>query len=324
MPDKSQSIEQLKIVFLGTPDFACPILRELANDARFQVLAVITQEDKKTGRKQILTPPPVKTLANELKIEVYQPIKLNKDKQLIEKLNNLKPDFLVVVAYGQILSQNILNIPKIAPINIHGSILPKYRGASPIETCLLNGDKTAGISIMKMVLEMDAGPYYTQYWLNIDPQDNNVTLRDKLSKLASQKLPDDLIKIAKVDIIPTAQEPRNISFSHKIIKEDGLVDATILTASEIYNRFRAYYSWPGIYLKVKGKNLKLLEILPVDNREIDEFNLNAQPGLFQTNASNIYLGTAKGLIKISKLQLEGKNPLNTFEFLAGNRQLLLP
>lgn len=316
-------LEQIKIVFLGTPDFACPILKTLNQDQRFKVLAVITQEDKKVGRKQLLTPPPVKNLATELGLTFYQPLKLNKDSELIESIRAMQPDFLVVVAYGQILSQKVLDLAKICSINVHGSILPKYRGASPIETSLLNGDKVAGISIMKMALEMDAGPYYTQYKLNIDFSDNSQTLREKLSQLAARHLPDDLIRIAKVEILATAQDPRDISFSHKIAKEDGLVSPINESVEQIYNKFRAYYIWPGIYIKVKNKNLKLLDLIPATNEEIDFLSLFAEPGAFNVSAGQIFLGCQNGLMKINKLQLEGKKPLNAWEFLAGNKSLLM-
>ncbi len=316
-------LEQIKIVFLGTPDFACPILKALHQDQRFKILAVITQEDKKVGRKQLLTSPPVKTLAMELGLTVYQPLKLNKDNELIESIKAMQPDFLVVVAYGQILSQKVLDLPKICPINVHGSILPKYRGASPIESSLLNGDKVAGISIMKMTLEMDAGPYYTQYKQQIDFTDNSQTLREKLSLLAAKHLPDDLIRITKVEILATAQEPKDISFSHKIAKEDGFVSPINESVEQIYNKFRAYYIWPGIYINVKNKNLKLLDLVPATNEEIDTLSLSAEPGTFNISAGQIFLGCQNGLLKITKLQLEGKNPLNAWEFLAGNKALLM-
>lgn len=316
-------LEQIKIVFLGTPDFACPILKALHQDQRFKILAVITQEDKKVGRKQVLTPPPVKSVAQELGLTVYQPLKLNKDSELIESIKAMQPDFLVVVAYGQILSQKVLDLPKICPINIHGSILPKYRGASPIETSLLNGDKITGISIMKMVLEMDAGPYYTQHKLNVEPFDNSQTLREKLSQLAAKHLPDDLLRIAKVEILATAQEPRDISFCHKIAKEDGLISPVNESVEQIHNKFRAYYIWPGVYMKVKDKTLKLLDLAPATYEEIDSLNLSADPGAFNISAGQIFLGCQNGIIKINRLQLEGKNALNAWEFLAGNKSLLI-
>jgi len=306
--------EKINIVFLGTPEFACPFLEKLATDSRFEVKAVITQEDKPVGRKKLLTPSPIKELSQKLYLSLFQPIKLNKDIDLLSNLEKIAPDFFVVVAYGQILSSKVLQIPKIKAINVHGSILPKYRGASPIEQALLNGDSITGLSIMEMVKAMDAGPVYQKLELPITESDNNQSLRKKLSELGALQLPDLLIKIKSGQLSAQAQEETKASYCQKINKEDGHINPTQQTAQEIINRGRAYSIWPGIYLKQKEKTLKLIQI---------ELNNSASPtpGHFEIINNQLFLGTKKGTLEIKTLQLEGKTIQDTKNFLSGNRQL---
>ena len=306
--------EKINIVFLGTPEFACPFLEKLATDSRFEVKAVITQEDKPVGRKKLLTPTPIKELSQKLHLPIFQPIKLNKDPNLLDYLEKLSPDFFVVVAYGQILSSKVLQIPKIKAINVHGSILPKYRGASPIEQALLNGDSITGLSIMEMVKAMDAGPVYQKLELPITESDNNQSLRKKLSELGASQLPNLLIQILKGDLSATPQTEALVSFCQKISKEDGCINPTQQTAQEIINMAKAYSTWPGIYLKQKEKNLKLIQI---------ELNNSASPtpGHFEISNNQLFLGTKKGTLEIKTLQLEGKTVQDTKNFLSGNKQL---
>lgn len=307
--------QPIKIVFLGTPEFSCPFLSQLANDSRFDLLAVITQEDKKIGRKQILTPPPVKQLAIQLNLPIFQTEKLNKDFLIIDKIKELQPDFLVVIAFGQILSTEILAIPKIKAINVHGSILPKYRGASPIEQVLLNGDSKTGLSVMEMVKAMDAGPVYQTYELPISTEDNNQILREKLSKLGSEKLPSTLIEIYNGTLQSHSQIDSEATFCNKISKEDGLINPTIDSAETIFNKYRAFSNWPGLYLKIQNKILKLHKV------NISEQKL--PPGKFQFDNQNIYLGTTTKAIQIVELQLEGKTQQSSKVFLQGNSNLFI-
>lgn len=306
---------KINIVFLGTPDFACQFLEKLNQNSDFQVLAVITQEDKPFGRKKELKSPPIKELAQKLQIPVYQPEKLNKDIKLINWLKSQNPDFLVVIAYGQILSQEVLDIPKISAINVHGSILPKYRGASPIEQSLLNGDLKTGLSIMEMVKKMDAGDIYQILEQEIDPEDNNITLRQKLSKLGSEKLPNILMNIAQNKIPKKAQIESEATYCQKIEKLDGFINPSLETASQIFNKYRAYYSWPGIFIKVKEKNLKLLNI-----KKSGKSILSVK---FQIDKNQLFLGCKEGALEILELQLEGKNKQKTENFLSGNKNLFI-
>jgi methionyl-tRNA formyltransferase len=306
--------EKINIVFLGTPEFACPFLEKLATDSRFQVKAVITQEDKPVGRKKLLTPSPIKELSQKLNLPLFQPIKLNKDLDLLSNLEKIAPDFLVVVAYGQILSNKVLQIPRIKAINVHGSILPKYRGASPIEQALLNGDSITGLSIMEMVKAMDAGPIHQILELPIADNDNNQSLRKKLSEFGASQLPDLLIQIKKGELSAIPQNETLTSYCKKINKEDGNVNPTQQTAQEIINHWKAYSTWPGIFLKQKEKTLKLIQI------ELNN-TISPTPGNFEIINNQLFLGTKKGTLEIKTLQLEGKTIQDTKSFLSGNKQL---
>jgi methionyl-tRNA formyltransferase len=304
----------LKIVFLGTPEFACPTLQALLKDSRFEVMAVITQEDKKVGRKQELTASPVKKLAMENSLPVFQPVKLSRDQELIDHLKELKPDFLVVVAYGQIVSQKVLDIPTYKPINIHGSILPKYRGASPIEQTLLNGDAEAGISIMEMTLKMDQGPVYEIHKISLTEEDNNPLVREKLSSLGAEKLPDCLLRIARGEIVPQVQDENLATYCQKISKEDGLISPAQDKAATIINKLRAFTPWPGIFLNLQGKKLKI-------NRARSTQSASTEPGKFDIKNKQLFLHCQDFQIEILELQLEGKNNQPASTFLLGNTAL---
>jgi methionyl-tRNA formyltransferase len=306
--------DQTTIVFLGSPGFACPFLETLAADPRFLIQAVISQEDKPAGRKKILTPTPVKALAQQLNLPVFTPEKLNRDELLLEKIKKLKPDFLLVVAYGQILNQRVLNLPSIKSINVHGSILPKYRGASPIEQALLAGDRETGLSIMEMSLKMDTGAVYTVIRENIQPDDNNQTLRQRLSAKGAAEIGEILLKIKEGKLSAAPQDDSQASYCQKISKTDGLINPLEQTASAVYNRFRAFWGWPGIYLHHRSKSIKLLEIKTIDR--------TITPGQFEIIDNQIFLGCREGSIQILQLQPEGKNPQTAEVFLRGNLHLL--
>lgn len=307
-------LEKIKIVFLGTPDIACPFLEKLAQDHRFQLQAVITQEDKPFGRKKILTPPPVKITATQLSLPIFQPIKLNKDEALLQHLTELAPDFLVVVAYGQILNKKVLSLPKLKPINVHGSILPLYRGASPIEQALLNGDKKTGLSIMEMEIKMDTGPVYKILECPISDSDDNNSLRKKLSEQGSAQLPDILVNIFEKKLTAQPQDESSATYCQKISKQDGLIHPLQLTSEQILNRLRAFSTWPGIFLNLQEKNLKLTKLSLNSDHHLS-------PGQFQILQNRLFLGCQTGTLEILELQMEGKNIQNTASFLNGHRQL---
>ncbi len=240
------------VIFAGTPDFSCPALESLIQDDRFNVKAVISQKDKPIGRKQIVMPTPVKRFALKYGIPIFQPEKLNEIK---EKIGEIKPDFFVVIAYGQIIPEAILKIAK-WNINLHGSILPKYRGASPIQSALLNGDKETGLSVMNIEKKMDAGAVYRTYKIHILPEDNSETVFNKLMDL-SKYLPEDLNEIAN-GLEPIPQDESIATYCKKIEKKDGEIDFENEIAEEIFNKMKAFTPWPGVFFIHNGKRVKIL------------------------------------------------------------------
>lgn len=237
------------VVFLGTSAFAVPSLRKLAGDDRFKVSLVITQPDRPTGRRQILTPPPVKIAALELDLPIEQPEKLNT--HIATLSTRTSPDFLIVVSYGQILSEDVLSWPNIAAINVHASLLPRYRGASPIQHAILGGDTVTGVTIQRMVKELDAGPILSQESLPIGRQETFLSLHDKLADVGAELLLRTLISPLK----PQEQRHVDATFCRKLSTADAVIDPRTMSAESIDRRVRALNPWPS----VKWNNAKLLK-----------------------------------------------------------------
>ncbi len=231
-------------------------------------------------------------------------------------MRSLKPDLLVVVAYGQILPEELLEMPGYGAVNVHASLLPKYRGASPIEAALLNGENETGVTIMKMSKELDAGDILDIAKLPIEEKDNAETLTAKLSLLGGKILPYVLKDLVEGGIHPIPQDHSKATFCHKITKEDGLIDLKNLTARQILNRLRAYTPWPSIYITIEGKRLKLLEM------DIEEKLALPAGTAREISKGSIAFGTKQGVIIPHKVQLEGKKIMTIQEFLLGNRSLL--
>ncbi|MFA6522833.1 MAG: methionyl-tRNA formyltransferase [Candidatus Peribacteraceae bacterium] len=240
----------VRILFLGTSAFAVPSLKALATDARFSVLAVITQPDKPAGRNKELTPPPVKIAAQALGLHVLQPKDIRKE---WKEFGFPKPDFLVVVSYGQILSQEILDFPTVAPVNVHASLLPRFRGASPLQHAILMGDKETGVTVQKMVLALDAGPILGQSTTPVGQRETTATLHDRLADMGAQLLVETLLK----PLHPIPQNEANVTTCRKLSRQDGIVDTGTMMAEEIDRKVRALTPWPGVTLK--DQPLKLLQ-----------------------------------------------------------------
>lgn len=248
--------KQHSVIFCGTPDFAVPALRALVSDPAFDVKLVITQPDKPVGRKKTVTPPAVKVLANDLNIPVLQPENVNEELPLyLGDHPDAIPDFLVVVAYGKILSQQVLDIPRKAPVNVHGSILPRWRGASPVEHAILNGDIETGVTVQVMVSELDAGPVLSTAVLPLTSQATSTDIRETLSHMGA----DLLVSTLKKKLQPKPQTSEGVTFCRKLAKEDGVADRTGMTAVEIDRRVRALNPWQGVACEIEGHTVKILE-----------------------------------------------------------------
>ncbi|KKP39076.1 MAG: methionyl-tRNA formyltransferase, methionyl-tRNA formyltransferase [Candidatus Peregrinibacteria bacterium GW2011_GWF2_33_10] len=309
----------IKIVFFGTPNFSIASLKCLLKNDKFQVQALVTQTDKVIGRHKILTAPPLKQfiIDNDIKtLPIYQTPNLNKDINLINILKSFHSDFFVVVAFGQILSTEILEIPKHGCINVHASLLPKYRGASPIAAAILNGDKKTGITIMDMEKSMDTGAIYTQKELPITPDDNIISLGHKLSLQGGQVLSETLEKIIAQKISKQAQNHSLATYCSKITIESGQINWKEDRSEIILNKIKAFVPWPSCYTFFQEKKLKLLEI------KIAEANPTKSPGeTFLDSQNNLHIATTNGSIIIKQLQLEGKNSCNIQDFLRGYPQV---
>lgn len=306
MNDKKYSV-----VYFGTPEFAVPALDKLYNSDTFELQAVVTQPDKKVGRKQEIVFSAVKNYALNKNLEVLQPIKIRKNEEFFARLEELQPDVIVVAAYGKIIPQRLLDIPKYGCINIHGSLLPKYRGASPIQACLLSGDTQTGVTIMLMDKGMDTGDMLSLHSIEISEHDTSVDLFKKLADLGAESLLDTLVDYIEGNITPEKQNNEKATYTSMIRKEDGQINWQ-QTAQQIYNQLRAFTPWPGVYTFTHdGKRLKIHKSQvgenDVSNNEVGTIN-HIDDSVFITCGENTCL-------ELLEVQLEGKKVGNAFQVL---------
>ena len=302
----------LKLVFMGTADLSCASLQKLAGNPDFQVLAVVTQPDKPKGRELKLTASPVKVLAEKLRLTVLQPLKA-RDDQFIGQLRALKPALLVVVAYGQILPQALLDAPPHGCLNVHTSLLPKYRGAAPIQRAIADGNPETGVTIMKMDAGLDTGPILSLRRTPILPTDDSQILHDRLAQLGADLLVETIPGYVSGMIQPQPQPTEGSTYAAKIRKEDGKIDWN-QPAGKIWNRLRAFTPWPGgfTFLQVEPKPqlLKIWKAEPVDK--------NGRSGdVLAADKTGIIVGCGQGSLRITELQREGGKRLTAEQFLAG-------
>lgn len=300
-----------RIIFLGTPEISSYLLEYMINNG-FNIVGVVSQEDKLQGRKMILTPSPVSKVAMKYNIPLHRPHKLNQDYTFIEEL---KPDLLLTFAYGQIISTKVLGLSKYKPLNIHASILPKYRGASPIQACLYNGDLVTGISLMEMVKALDAGDVYALEKLDIDKNDNYSTLQDKLKELACNMVSKYLPLYFENKLIPTSQDESKVVFTHLISKEDEHLDLN-KNPNDFVNQIRSLADIPGGYLIYNDMKLKIYKASVYDN------STNGELGqIVIANKKEIVLQVNNGTVKLEILQKPGKNKMSNVDFYNGNNKI---
>lgn len=294
---------------MGTGEIGNELFLALKKDTRFELACLVTGPDKPMGRKMVLTPPKIKEGAEEMGVEVFQPTNIN-ELESIEKIKAYGADFIVVMAYGQLLTEAILNTPKIDCLNCHTSLLPKYRGASPIQTALLNGDQETGISLMRMVKKMDAGAVYEKFKLSI--QDENAEeLSQKLAILTAKKVPEAIIKIAKGELKATEQDEVEVSYVKKISKAEGHINWNE-SAEVICRKVRAFYPWPSTYSFMNEKRLKILKA------EYNSEKHHQPPGTITKQG----IACKEGYLVPEIIQPEGKKPQAFLEFLNGNHNAI--
>lgn len=304
-----------KTIFIGTPDFGVPALRALVNDPQFEIEAVITQPDRAIGRSQELVATAIKAEAQKLGLKVWQPLKI---RELTEKITEVNPDVIVVVAYAQIIPEEILNIPKFGCVNIHGSLLPKYRGASVVQAAIINGDHKTGVTIMKMDKNLDTGPIILQAETVIAPNETASTLFEKLSALGGEILVPALKNYLTGKITPQAQNESESSYVGLLKKEDGQIDWN-KPAEELERFIRAMIPWPGAYTKIKETG----EILKITKTAPHFFDINDMPaGKVFHYKNKLVVQTGRDAIIIEKLQLAGKKEATAEEFLNGHADFL--
>ena len=306
---------KIKIVFLGTPEFGAIILRKLAKTNYKPVLA-ITSSDKPKGRKRTLTPPPVKLIAQKYNIPIWQTDKISSLKPQISKL---RPDLIIVASYGQIIPKEVLKIPKYRSLNVHPSLLPRWRGPSPIQFTILKGDKKTGVTIILMDEKIDHGPIIAQEELEIkNPKINYLELHDQLANLGADLLIKTIPDWISGKIKTKEQSKKGITYSKILEKEDGKIDWR-KSAEEIERQIRAFYPWPGTYTEIENGKPKLLKILKADVLPIKTKKKKGE--IFVYN-EKITVQTGKNCLILEKLQLEGKKPINSDDFLRGHRDII--
>jgi methionyl-tRNA formyltransferase len=304
----------MRVVFMGTPEFAVPILASLIR-SEHQVVAVYTQPDKPAGRGQRLVPSAVKRLALEYRLPILQPLSLRQPQE-VEKLATLKPEIIVVAAFGQLLPQSILDIPPLGCINVHPSLLPQHRGPSPITAAILAGDEVTGVSIMLMDRGFDTGPILAQSQIAISPQDTAGSLRDKLAQLGAQLLMQTLPLWLGGCLAPQPQDEQRATYSRLITKEEGGMDWH-LSAVQLERRVRAFQPWPGCYTRWHGKVLKIIEALPSPGEQ--QTDIGRVLAMKPSCGACVGVQTGEGILGFLRVQLEGRRAMAIEEFLRGQR-----
>ncbi|MCH5321048.1 MAG: methionyl-tRNA formyltransferase [Eubacterium sp.] len=300
----------MKIIFMGTPDFAVPCLNKLI-ESEHEVLAVFSQPDKPVGRKQILTAPPVKACAIEHNIPVYQPTSL-KNSDALDIIYGYKPDVIIVVAYGKILSKDILNSARYGCINVHASLLPKYRGAAPIQWSVLNGDSETGVTVMQMDEGLDTGDMLLVERTPIDINETSEQLFDRLSVIGADALITCLEMLENGDITPIKQSEDGISYAQKITKELSPIDWSS-TALEVHNKVRGLQTWPCASTLFNGKCVKIHKTVLSDKK-------GNKAGEVVDNKSVLTVCCGDGkCVDILELQPDGKKRMDSKAFLLGNK-----
>ena len=309
-------MHQLKVIFAGTPDFAAQHLHALL-DAGINVVAVYTQPDRPAGRGKQLTASPVKLLAQQHQVPVFQPHSL-KEAAAQEQLAALQADLMIVVAYGLLLPAAVLEAPRLGCINVHGSLLPRWRGAAPIQRAIWAGDEQTGITIMQMDEGLDTGDMLFKLACPIEPDDTSASLYDKLAKLGPEGLLTTLDKLAQGQLQPEKQQDALANYARKLSKEEALIDWQ-LPAAQLERCIRAFNPWPFSYLVIQEQNVKIWQA------QVLAESHTAIPGtVLRTGKEGIDVATAEGVLRLLRLQPPGKKPMQAHELLNSRQDWFVP
>lgn len=296
-----------RIIFMGTPDFACPTLQKLIERGE-NLVAVVSQPDRPKGRGQRLAPPPVKELAENNGIPVYQPLKVRQP-EFVEIIRELKPDVIVVVAFGQILPKALLDIPVHGCINVHASLLPRYRGAAPLNWCIINGEAETGVTTMLMDVGLDTGDMLLVQKTQLDENEDIASLHDRMATMGAELLAETLDRLVIDDLVPHPQNDADSSYASMLKKEDGVIN-WCSDARTIHNQVRGLAVWPGACTTIDGQTLKIFRTRIGEGSGVPGTVLQAAKGCFEVACKS-------GSLFLHELQLAGKKRLDCTSFLAG-------
>jgi methionyl-tRNA formyltransferase len=304
----------MRIIFCGTPEFAVPSLRHLAAEPGISIEAVITQPDRPRGRGQHVSSSPVKEAALAQNLHVYQPETI-KSESAQEFLKHVAPDAVVIIAYGQIIPARLLTIPRLGWINLHASLLPRYRGAAPIHWAISNGETTTGLTTMQIDAGMDTGPTLLQHELKIGADETSPELAARMSEIGAGLIVDSLSRLDRGEIAPQPQDPEKTSYAPILKKEAGRIDWT-RTAAQVYNRMRGFTPWPGAYSTFRGQTCHLWG----RPEQIEGAEGSGATGEIISSAKDVYVVCGEGTrLQLEFVQLEGRKRISAGEFANGAR-----
>lgn len=296
---------------MGTPEFAVPVLKALVESGH-DIVGVYTQPDRQSGRGKRVTPPPVKQAAIELGLLVFQPASLRRDKAARQELASLSPELIVVAAYGLYVPVESFELPRLQTLNVHPSMLPRYRGASPVASAILNGDLATGVTIMQLGEGMDAGPIVAQQETAIGPEETTEELTIRLFEMGAELLVKVLPQWEAGEIQPQPQDESRATETSRLSREDGEIDWN-QSAGYIARQVRAYYPWPGTFTHWQGKMVKIIEASAVEAKGSGE----AESGQVVSLPDGVGVVASEGILEVSKLQMEGKRAASVREFVQG-------
>lgn len=301
----------IKTIFWGTPDFSVPTLKMLHEHSAIDLLAVVSNPDRKSGRGQKVNSPPVIDYCKKNNIQFFQTDNINEDENILNDIKSLKPELFIVLAFSQFLKESILKIPTRGSFNIHTSLLPKYRGAAPIQYALLNGDKSTGVSIQKMVKKMDAGDVCHSQPIKIEEKETGGELYEKLKNQAAISCSSFLEDLIKEKLVFKKQDESNVSFAPTLKKDDGFLNFNKNTFEQIFNRVRALDPWPGTFVFLNEKRLKVFKI--------EQASMELEPGEISIKFQTLNIGCLDKAARLSVVQLEGKKQTSDTDLLNGIR-----
>lgn len=305
----------VRVCFLGTPDFAAQHLQALLDDDHFEVVGVVTQPDRPAGRKMQLTPSPVKMLAEKNNLQVLTPENLKKDEECLAAIRSWKAEVAVVVAYGQILPQSFLDSFRFGAVNVHGSLLPLYRGAAPIQRSLENGDTQTGVSLQKMVFKLDAGPVIGERVIALDDEINATELYSHMAKLGCELLHMEFMDYLRGNLVPRAQDESKVTIAAKISKEESLLNWK-LPAEKLHNKVRAFSMGPGTYVMMSGlmggKRLKIHKTKVISS---DSKNQQSPGYVVKSDSDHLWIQCGENILSLLEVQPESKPKMKIQDFL---------